>query len=112
LGNDQKPQPLIAVPGFANSSLSFDGRWLARSGRLERPPPANHGHGYSDAAELCVWKGHAFADTGNHRGPRGYDISPDGKYFVVKLDSDKSSPQQINITLNWFEELKQRVPVH
>jgi Tol biopolymer transport system component len=49
-------------------------------------------------------------------GPRSYDISPDGKYFVVVMpasqaDPDKGPPQQINITLNWFEELKQRVPV-
>ena len=51
-------------------------------------------------------------------GPRSYDITPDGKYFVVMLpkaqtDRDKAPPGQINITLtlNWFEELKQRVPV-
>ena len=49
-------------------------------------------------------------------GPRAYDISPDGKYFVIMLpkaqpDTGKAPPEQINITLNWFEELKQRVPV-
>src|SRR4029453_6843443 len=37
---------------------------------------------------------------------------PDDKYFVVMLpgsrESSKAPPQQINITLNWFEELKQR----
>src|SRR5712692_286029 len=41
-------------------------------------------------------------------GVRSYDISPDGKYFVVMLPSrEKAAPPQINITLNWFEELKQ-----
>ena len=49
-------------------------------------------------------------------GPRAYDITPDGKYFIVMLpasttDPGKAAPPQINITLNWFEELKQRVPV-
>ena len=49
-------------------------------------------------------------------GSRAYDIAPDGKYFVVMLpktpaDQSKAPPDQINITLNWFEELKQRVPV-
>jgi hypothetical protein len=49
-------------------------------------------------------------------GPRGYDITPDGKSFVVMIpksqpDAGKVSPEQINITLNWFEELKQRAPV-
>jgi Tol biopolymer transport system component len=45
----------------------------------------------------------------------GFDITPDGKYFVVMLplsaDPGKAPPAQINITLNWFDELKQRVPV-
>jgi hypothetical protein len=27
------------------------------------------------------------------------------------VDSGETAPDQINITLNWFEELKQRVPV-
>ena len=46
----------------------------------------------------------------------GFDITRDGKYFVVLLpqspDPGKVPPEQINITLNWFDELKQRVPVH
>jgi serine/threonine-protein kinase len=49
-------------------------------------------------------------------GPRSYDISPDGKSFIVMLprsdaDSNKYPSEQINVTLNWLEELKQRVPV-
>jgi len=49
-------------------------------------------------------------------GPRGYDITPDGKYFVVMLpkaqaEPGRTPPDQINITLNWFEELKQRAPI-
>ena len=48
---------------------------------------------------------------------RNYDITPDGKQFlvVVPASSTQSEPrqtQQINVVLNWFEELKQRVPVH
>jgi serine/threonine-protein kinase len=44
--------------------------------------------------------------------PRGYDISPDGKQFVVMFspqDSKGSAAEQINVTLNWVEELKQRL---
>ena len=47
-------------------------------------------------------------------GPRAYDITLDGKDFVVELsqaDPGKAPPEQINVTLNWLEELKQRVPV-
>jgi serine/threonine-protein kinase len=45
----------------------------------------------------------------------GFDITPDGKYFVVLLprstDPGKSTPARINITLNWFDQLKQLVPL-
>jgi hypothetical protein len=44
-----------------------------------------------------------------------YDITPDGKEFLVTLtgtDTEKPAQPQVHITLNWFEELKQRVPVH
>jgi hypothetical protein len=37
-------------------------------------------------------------------GPRAYDITPDGKYFVVLLpkaqaNTGKAPPEQINVTL-------------
>jgi serine/threonine-protein kinase len=50
-------------------------------------------------------------------GPRDYDVTADGKTFVLVLpqsqaQTSKAPPDEINITLNWFEELKQRVPVN
>ena len=41
-----------------------------------------------------------------------YDISPDGQKFLMlkTTDSAQASPTEIQIVLNWFEELKQRVP--
>ena len=46
----------------------------------------------------------------------GFAVMPDGKHFIVLLptaqEQGKASADQINITLNWFEELTQRVPVH
>ena len=48
----------------------------------------------------------------------GGDISPDGKRFLMikagassEGESISAGPRKINIVLNWFEELKQRVPV-
>jgi Tol biopolymer transport system component len=46
-------------------------------------------------------------------GPRNYDISPDGKRFVVIKDADADSTRRaIVIVENWFEELKRLVPVN
>jgi serine/threonine-protein kinase len=43
----------------------------------------------------------------------GYDITPDGQRFVmVKLSGDSDSLTQINVVLNWFEELKRLVPTN
>jgi len=41
-----------------------------------------------------------------------YSISPDGQRFLMLKPADASdvAPTQINVVLNWFEELKRRVP--
>ena len=46
---------------------------------------------------------------------RTYDVSPDGQRFLAiktnLVDDDAETPQ-INIVLNWFQELTERVPVN
>jgi serine/threonine-protein kinase len=41
-----------------------------------------------------------------------YDVNPDGQRFLMlkPVESQSSAPTQINVVLNWFEELKRRVP--
>ena len=41
-----------------------------------------------------------------------YDVSPDGQRFLMLKPTQqaRAAPTQINVVLNWFEELKQRVP--
>ena len=44
---------------------------------------------------------------------RPYDVTPDGKQFLVMLQSlepASSDRPQINVVLNWFQDLKQRAP--
>jgi Tol biopolymer transport system component len=42
-----------------------------------------------------------------------YDVSPDGRHFLMlkPVESQAAAPTHINIVLNWFDELKQKVPV-
>lgn len=47
---------------------------------------------------------------------REFDILPDGRFLVVLPapqpgETESRPTQQINVVLNWFTELKQRVPV-
>jgi Tol biopolymer transport system component len=41
-----------------------------------------------------------------------YDVSPDGQRFLMLKSNEAgdAAPTQINVVLNWFEELKRRVP--
>ncbi len=41
-----------------------------------------------------------------------YDVSPDGQRFLMLKANEQAqaAPTQINVVLNWFEELKRRVP--
>jgi hypothetical protein len=48
---------------------------------------------------------------------RNYDVTPDGKRLLVVLpaetaatESARNAPAQINVVLNWFEELRTRAP--
>ena len=54
-----------------------------------------------------------FTVVGYHRD---YDITPDGERLVMVFPADRTepgeaSPPQINMILNWFQELTERVPV-
>ena len=46
------------------------------------------------------------------RGFVNYDISPDGQRFLMIKAAEEEDEQQgqINVVLNWFEELKRLVP--
>ena len=39
-----------------------------------------------------------------------FDVAGDGLGFIAILDRPGARPGHLNVILNWFEELKQRVP--
>jgi len=41
-----------------------------------------------------------------------YDVTLDGQHFLMlkSIGQEQTAPTQINVVLNWFEELKRRVP--
>jgi hypothetical protein len=48
------------------------------------------------------------------RYPNGYDVSPDGKRFLmVKVGAapQASQPDQLKVVVNWLEELRRRLPI-
>jgi serine/threonine-protein kinase len=105
------------VSSGAHPMWSHDGKELFLAGR---------GPGIVEMVHVRTQPSFAFSDRTTlsatlsllaaPRSPRNYDITPDGTRFITVLapgqqfGAESTSPQ-INVTLNWFEELKQRVPV-
>jgi dipeptidyl aminopeptidase/acylaminoacyl peptidase len=40
-----------------------------------------------------------------------YDVSPDGTWFIGMQSDPMAPPDEVEVVLNWFEELKEKVPV-
>lgn len=40
-------------------------------------------------------------------GTVNYDVAPDGRFLMIQ---GEGAPTQVNVVLNWFEELKRLVP--
>jgi hypothetical protein len=49
-------------------------------------------------------------ETGGVGGNASYDVSPDGKRFLMLVGTPV--PTDVRVVLNWFEELKRLVPVN
>jgi serine/threonine-protein kinase len=51
----------------------------------------------------------ASAAWGRNPNHAGYAVSPDGKRFLILRPDPRAIPTQINVVLNWFEELRTKV---
>ena len=40
-----------------------------------------------------------------------YDVAPDGRFLMIRAEGQASDSRRINVVLNWFQELTERVPV-
>jgi serine/threonine-protein kinase len=41
--------------------------------------------------------------------PRSYDVTPDGRRFLMVRYAPEAEPRQVSLVLNWFEELRSRM---
>ena len=75
-------------------------------GQAGRPVPT----GFSAGKPRMLFEGPYLPTTTSFPN---YDVSPDGQRFLMvkPVESQTSAPTQINVVLNWFEELRRRAPV-
>ena len=72
------------------------------------------GAGFQAGTPALVVEGPYYGTSGGRPG-RTYDIATDGQRFLMiterATDDTFADLRQLHVVLNWFEELKARVPV-
>jgi len=65
---------------------------------------------FSAGKPKMLFEGHYFSATGASFPE--FDVSPDGERFLMlkSVTQEQAAPTQINVVLNWTEELKRLVP--
>ena len=111
----------VSVGGGYIPNWSADGREIVYVGASSGPPEAVMrvplGVGEGDPPSLVVgtpeqlfdWR--YFLQFGLRRH---HDVSPDGRLLVInttRASDGEATGTEINVVLNWFEELKRLVPV-
>jgi serine/threonine-protein kinase len=110
----------ISTGGGTRPRWSPDGRQLFyRSGDAMMAVSVEAGTTFKASAEQKLFQRSYYPDLLAGM----WDIGPDGKRFLMikpsaptdeestNTEATEETPCKINIVLNWFEELKQRVPV-
>ena len=65
---------------------------------------------FSSGRPILLFEGSYRGATSQPSGYAYYDIFPDGQRFL--MSKEDRTPTQINVVLNWFEELKRLVPTN
>ena len=108
------PGPVLraSIGGGNDAMWSVDGsRLFYRLGDRMMAAPFDSSDPVPIGSPTVVFAG---AYVGNPGGIRQHHVAPDGRFLMIKRfvesDDDAESPPQINVVLNWFEELKRLVP--
>ncbi len=97
----------ISTEGGVGPVWARSGRELFyRNGDQMWSVPITSGPGFSAGESKVLFEG-PFESTARHPD---YDVSPDGQRFLMIRTPPESAPRQMNIVINWFEELKRLVP--
>jgi Tol biopolymer transport system component len=101
----------ISTDGGTEPAWNRNGKELFyRSGNKMMALDVTTQPGFSSGKPRMLFEGQYLANDWPQLGTI-YDVSPDGQRFLmVKASEQGASATQINVVLNWFEELKQKVP--
>ncbi len=100
---------LISTEGGTEPVWNPNGRELFyRSGDKMMAVEITTQQGFSAGNPRVLFEGHYLPTPATFPN---YDVTPDGQRFLmVKASEQEAAATQINVVLNWFEELNRRVP--
>jgi hypothetical protein len=103
----------ISTDGGSGPIWSRNGRELFyRNGDKMMAVDITPGLSFTAGTPHVLFEGKFETRPGGPAAEADYDVSPDGQRFLmIKASQQVETPLQLNVVLNWFEELKQRVPV-
>jgi len=99
----------ISTEGGTEPVWNSNGRELFyRSGRRMMAVEIATKPGFTAGKPRVLFEGEYLPTPGTFPN---YDVSPDGQRFLmIKPSEAGDAPEQINVVLNWFEELKRHAP--
>ena len=98
---------LISTDGGINPVWSRDGRELFYQEGEQMMAVA-----IASAAEFAAARPRRLFETRVDAGDNGpnYDVSPDGKWFLMPRSERGLAPAELHLVLNWFREVTARTP--
>jgi serine/threonine-protein kinase len=103
----------VSAAGGRQPVWSHDGRELFYrdfSGAM-MSVPVTGGPGFSPGRPVKLFEGAGFIGSGSQGGGRTYDVSSDGRRFLMVRTTDAAATPFV-VVLNWFEELERLAPIH
>jgi len=100
-------QPISSEGGNDPVWSPAGGELFYRRGRQMMAVPVETEPSFRAATPRVLFEGPYYSVPGS----ANYDVSPDGQRFVM-VRSNETTSTQINVVLNWFEELKRLVPTN
>ena len=100
----------ISIDGGVSPVWAHDGTELIyRNGDAMMRVAVETDPAFVQGVPEVLFEGAYYYGTG-----RSYDVAPDGRFLMLKAGAEGDAPPpstQIEVVVNWFEELKARVPV-